>query len=126
MAATAIATTDVNLRSGPSTRYPAVDVVQGGDRVRVHGCLSNRSWCDVSYDGERGWMSSKYLAYSYRGRRVRGPEVVRIVRPPVVTFSIGAYWDRHYEDESFYEDRWRWRRERDVERCWLPEEELCG
>lgn len=124
-AASAMATTDVNLRSGPSTRYPAVDVVQGGDRVRVHGCLSNRSWCDVSYRGERGWMSSNYLAYAYQGRRVRGPEVVRIVRAPVVSFSIGTYWDRHYEDEPFYERRWRWRRDRE-ENCWLPEKELCG
>ncbi|HEU01784.1 MAG TPA: SH3 domain-containing protein, partial [Aurantimonas coralicida] len=53
-AARAIATADVNLRAGPSTRYPAVDVVGGGDRVRVYGCLENRSWCDVGYDGQRG------------------------------------------------------------------------
>ena len=58
----AIATTDVNLRAGPSTSYPAVNVVGAGDRVRVFGCLDTRAWCDVGYDGQRGWMSSNYLA----------------------------------------------------------------
>lgn len=63
-ASIAVATTNVNLRTGPSTQYPVVNVVGSGDDVRVYGCLSNRSWCDVGYAGQRGWMSSNYLAYA--------------------------------------------------------------
>lgn len=112
-AATAIATTNVNLRAGPSTAYPAVDVVPAGDDVRIFGCLSNRSWCDVGYRGYRGWMSSNYLAYVRDSRRYTGPRVVEIVRAPTISFSIGSYWDRNYRDRPFYRDRDRFDRDFD-------------
>ncbi|WP_102960408.1 SH3 domain-containing protein [Mangrovicella endophytica] len=108
-AATAIAVTNVNLRAGPSTAYPPVNVVGAGDRVRVFGCLSNRSWCDVSYDGQRGWMSSNYLAYSDRGRRYTGERVVPLIGAPIITYSFGDYWDNHYRGRRFYRDRDRYR-----------------
>lgn len=108
-AATAIATTNVNLRAGPSTSYPVVDVVRGGGAVNVHGCLSNRSWCDVTYQGYRGWMSSNYLAQARGGQRYTGPRFVEQARPPVITFSFGNYWDRHYSGRQFYRDRERYR-----------------
>ncbi len=107
-AARAIATADVNLRAGPSTRYPAVDVVGGGDRVRVYGCLENRSWCDVGYDGQRGWMSSNYLAYAGGPRRYTGERAIRAIEAPVISFSIGGYWDDHYRARRFYRERDRY------------------
>jgi uncharacterized protein YraI len=110
MAATAIATTNVNLRSGPSTAYPAVNVVGSGHDVRVFGCLSTRSWCDVGYAGQRGWMSSNYLAFVESGRRYTGDSAIVALRAPVVTFTVGDYWDRHYRSRSFYRDRARWDR----------------
>ncbi|MCD1644377.1 SH3 domain-containing protein [Aurantimonas coralicida] len=110
----AIATTDVNLRAGPSTSYPAVNVVGAGDRVRVFGCLDTRAWCDVGYDGQRGWMSSNYLADA-RERRYTGPRYVDRMDAPVISFSIGRYWDDHYRGRNFYRDRDRYddRRGRD-------------
>ncbi|UIJ71547.1 SH3 domain-containing protein [Aurantimonas sp. HBX-1] len=100
----AIAVTDVNLRAGPSTAYPAVNVVGAGERVRVFGCLDTRSWCDVGYDGQRGWMSSNYLADAGE-RRYTGPRYVERIRAPVISFSVGSYWDNHYRGRSFYRDR---------------------
>jgi uncharacterized protein YraI len=116
-ASTAIATTNVNLRAGPSTQYPVVNVVGSGDDVRVYGCLSNRSWCDVGYAGQRGWMSSNYLAYVQAGHRYTGSRVVTRIGVPVVSFSFGSYWDDHYKGRSFYRDRDRWDRgdRRDVQ-----------
>ena len=90
-AATAIATANVNLRAGPSTSYPAVNVVPSGYDVEVYGCLSNRSWCDVSYGPQRGWMSSNYLAYVESGRRYTGERVVTHIGAPVISFSVGSY-----------------------------------
>lgn len=110
-AATAVATTNVNLRAGPSTAYPAVNVVGSGNSVRVHGCLNGRSWCDVSYAGQRGWMSSNYLAYVTGGTRYTGVRAVQAA--PIVTFSVGRYWDQNYRGRSFYRDRDRWDR-RDI------------
>ncbi|SKA05480.1 SH3 domain-containing protein [Consotaella salsifontis] len=107
-AASAIATADVNLRAGPSTRYPVITVVGNRDNVRVYGCLSNRSWCDIGYRGNRGWMSSNYLAYLEGGRRISGPSVVPMIGAPIIGFSVGNYWDRHYRNRSFYRHRDRW------------------
>lgn len=122
-AASAFATGNVNLRAGPSTAYPAVNVVGAGEDVHVFGCLSNRSWCDVDYYGQRGWMSSNYLAFEGRGQRYTGTRVVEIIRAPTVTFEVGSYWDDHYRDRSFYRERagydrdWRDDR-REVRREW--------
>jgi uncharacterized protein YraI len=110
MAATAIATTNVNLRAGPSTNYPAVNLVGSGDSVRVFGCLSTRSWCDVGFAGQRGWMSSNYLAFIERGRRYTGDRAIVALRAPVVSFTFGDYWDSHYRTRPFYRDRARWDR----------------
>lgn len=99
-AASAIATTDVNMRAGPSTAYPVVTVIGGGNNLTVYGCLEGGAWCDVNYRGARGWMSGNYLAYLERGPRYTAP---------VVTFSFGSYWDDHYRGYGFYRDRDRYR-----------------
>lgn len=113
-----VATTNVNLRAGPSTSYPAVDVVPSGDEVRVFGCLSDRAWCDVRYDGLRGWMSSNYLAFFESGRRYVGGDAVYRLRAPVVTFSFGSYWDNHYRGRGFYRERDRYERYWRGDRNW--------
>ncbi|NDV86289.1 SH3 domain-containing protein [Aurantimonas aggregata] len=100
----AIAVTDVNLRAGPSTSYPAVNVVGAGQGVRVFGCLDTRSWCDVGFQGQRGWMSSNYLADAGE-RRYTGPRYVERIQAPVISFSVGSYWDNHYRGRSFYNQR---------------------
>ncbi|WP_309083197.1 SH3 domain-containing protein [Chelativorans sp.] len=137
-ASTAVATTNVNLRAGPSTEFPPVNVVAAGHGVRVHGCLSTRSWCDVSYGGQRGWMSSNYIAFVDGGQRYTGTRAISAIRAPVVTFSFGSYWDNHYRGRSFYRDRDRWerrdarqdvreeRRERDRARRDVIEERRTG
>lgn len=109
-ASRAFTTADVNLRAGPSTSYPAVDVVGAGDRVRVFGCLSTRAWCDVGYSGIRGWMSSSYLVEDSRARRYTGRRVVEEIDAPIISFSVGNYWDDHYRGRGFYRERARYSR----------------
>ncbi len=109
-AATAIATANVNMRSGPSTRYPAVVVIPAGARVDIRGCLSSANWCDVAAAGYRGWVSGSYLQTTYSQRRVYvDPQYYRPLGIPSVTFSVGRYWDDHYRNRPFYRDRDRWR-----------------
>lgn len=109
-AAPAFSTGNVNMRSGPSTRYPAVIVIPTGSRVDIRGCLSSANWCDVAYAGYRGWVSGSYLQASYSQRRVYvDPQYYRPLGIPTVTFSIGRYWDDHYRNRPFYRDRDRWR-----------------
>lgn len=110
----AVATTDVNLRAGPSTEYPVVDVLVAGERLRVFGCLQTRSWCDVRFRGQRGWISSNYIALTggnYSGRQDFDP-----YSSPVITFSVDSYWGDHYRSRNFYGDRDRFRGHRDRDR----------
>lgn len=104
------ATTNVNMRSGPSTQYPAVVVVPSGAPIVIHGCLSNVNWCDVSFARGRGWVSGNYIQAGYQQRRVYvGPQYYRPLGIPLITFDVDTYWQRYYRDRDFYRERDRWR-----------------
>jgi len=110
-AAEGYSTANVNMRAGPSTRYPAVAVIPAGSSVEIRGCLSNVNWCDVEFYGGRGWVSGQYVQAVYEQRRVYvGPEYYRPLGIPLVTFSVGNYWDRYYRHRDFYRERDRWSR----------------
>lgn len=105
------ATANVNMRSGPSTGYPAVTVVPVGAPITIHGCMSNVNWCDVAFVGGRGWVSGSYISTTYRQNRVYvEPEYYRPLGIPTVTFQVDNYWGRHYRDRDFYRERDRWDR----------------
>lgn len=59
-AAPAIATGNVNVRSGPGTGYARVDTLRRGERVDVQQCRG--SWCFVEKRGPDGWVSASYLS----------------------------------------------------------------
>lgn len=58
-AATAYATSNVNVRSGPGTGYAVIDALRRGDEVDVQYCRG--SWCYVEKRGPDGWVSASYL-----------------------------------------------------------------
>ncbi|WP_297112798.1 SH3 domain-containing protein [uncultured Devosia sp.] len=58
-AAPAVATGNVNVRTGPSTGYPVVDTLRRGEHVDVQYCRG--SWCYVEKRGPDGWVSANYL-----------------------------------------------------------------
>lgn len=110
----AVATTNVNLRAGPSTDYPVVDVLVAGERLRVFGCLQTRSWCDVRFRGQRGWISANYI--SLTGGNYSGRRDFDAYSAPVITFSVDSYWGDHYRSRNFYGDRDRFRGHRGPDR----------
>ena len=101
----AVATQNVHVRAGPDVGYPSLDVARAGDDIYVYGCLRYEPWCDVDYDGLRGWISSHYLAFYDGGYRYVGQQAVYRMRAPVITFSISNYWDRHYRGRYLCEGR---------------------
>ena len=107
-AAPGFATGNVNLRAGPSTGYPVITTLYAGAPVEIIGCLSGWDWCDVGFNGTRGWVSGNYLQAVYQERRVYLPTYAPQVGLPVISFSFG-YWDNHYSGRPFYRDRDRWR-----------------
>ena len=59
LAAPAVASANVNVRSGPGSGYGVVAVLRRGEAVEVTGCRS--TWCYVERRGPDGWVSSHYL-----------------------------------------------------------------
>ncbi|WGD31589.1 SH3 domain-containing protein [Ancylobacter sp. WKF20] len=56
----AVATTDLNIRSGPGTRYAVIGSLPAGTQVNTGGCAG--SWCRVG----GGFVSASYLAFGGR------------------------------------------------------------
>ncbi|MBZ5763015.1 MULTISPECIES: SH3 domain-containing protein [Rhizobium] len=108
-AASGFSTANVNMRSGPSTAYPAVTLIPIGAPLRINGCLADLPWCDVSFDGGRGWVAGRYVQAVYQQRRIYvGPQYYRPLGIPTITFDLDNYWDRNYRGRDFYRDRDRW------------------
>ena len=84
IAQAATVTNDLNLRSGPGTRYGVVDTMPAGADVDVIGC--GGAWCRVNWQGRVGYASSSYLS---GGGPVYAEAPPVYVRPPAIGFGFG-------------------------------------
>jgi uncharacterized protein YraI len=105
--------TNVNLRAGPGTYYPALLVVPTHAPISILGCLGDYTWCDVIFQGNRGWMRSIYLEGWYSGYYYSLRDYAPRLGYRVVSFDIGGYWDSNYRDRPFYGERSKWNRSGD-------------
>jgi uncharacterized protein YraI len=120
-AASGYVTANVNERAGPGTNFPPITVIPAGAPVTIYGCLSDDSWCDISWNGYRGWMYSAYLQVTYNSRRVGlAPAYIAPLGIPFITFEVGSYWDNHYRNRSFYSQRSKWKDFRPGNNDWHP------
>lgn len=98
----------MNVRAGPNREYPLVAQLDAGTPLDVHGCLDGWSWCDVSFEGNRGWMYGGGISFDYNGGRVPlysyGPQLGL----PIITFSVGTYWGQYYRGRPWYGQRDTW------------------
>ncbi|MDM0077084.1 SH3 domain-containing protein [Variovorax sp. J2P1-59] len=58
----------LNVRGGPDRSFEVVAVLPARTSVRVNGCISNWRWCRIDSRRHRGWVDSRYLQHSVRGR----------------------------------------------------------
>jgi uncharacterized protein YraI len=100
--------TNVNLRAGPGTYYPVIVVVPSRAPISILGCLGDYTWCDVVFQGSRGWMRSIYLEGWYRGYYYSLRDYAPRLGYAVVSFDLGRYWDSYYRDRPFYRERGKW------------------
>ncbi|MHA6323784.1 SH3 domain-containing protein [Roseivivax sp. CAU 1753] len=56
----AVATTSLNVRTGPGITYEIVDTLSPGEVVDLTECQTN-GWCYISDDDRTGWVSSRFL-----------------------------------------------------------------
>ena len=85
----ATATTDLNMRQGPGPQYPVVGVIDANATAAVSGCLPDRNWCQVSYNGVQGWAYGTYLA-ARTGAQTQVVAQLPANEVPVVQYDAGA------------------------------------
>jgi uncharacterized protein YraI len=96
--------------AGPGADYPVVAQLGPGVGLGINGCLNDYSWCDVTFGANRGWVYAGELGYPYQSRRVPVLEYGPRLALPVITFSLGSYWDRYYRGRPWYGQRSDWAR----------------
>jgi uncharacterized protein YraI len=96
-AQTATITNSVNVRAGPETFFPTVTWLLGGTSVTVTGCTANWRWCDVTAGRDRGWVYARFLSYPFNGSAVTIVQGGPSLGLPQTEFSLGPYWDAHYQ-----------------------------
>ena len=60
----AITTGTVNMRTGPGTNNPIITVVPINVFVNITGRNADRSWYQVVFNGQQGWVSAQFLRVS--------------------------------------------------------------
>ena len=98
----AYASVNLNQRAGPGTRFPVIATAPVGTPVSLFGCLSDLSWCDGAFQGNRGWFSARYLQLPYQGGYLTVADYVRYAYLPIVSFNISSYWANYYPTRPFY------------------------
>jgi uncharacterized protein YraI len=108
LAQNAITARPLHVRAGPDRAYPLVAQLDAGAPVDVMGCLNDWSWCDVAFDGTRGWAYGPGLTYVYQGQDVPLYAYAPGLGIPVVSFSLDAYWGQYYQGRPWYGQRTMW------------------
>lgn len=98
----------MNVRAGPNRDYPLVAQLDAGTPLDVHGCLDDWSWCDVSFEDNRGWIYAGGVSFVYEGQRVPLYSYGPHLGLPVITFSLMAYWGDYYRGRPWYAQRDTW------------------
>jgi uncharacterized protein YraI len=81
----ALATTPLNIRSGPGPQYSIVGAIPGRGQAIVLGCIEGSLWCQVSFNGRQGWAYSQYLLATLSGRSLAVAETIHTM--PSVTYE---------------------------------------
>ncbi len=85
---TGIATTDLNLRTGPGPEQPVIGIIKARQRAQIIGCVEGSLWCQVEYRGKQGWAYSQYMSLRNRsGTVVVVREPVNVAGVPVVAYN---------------------------------------
>ena len=99
---------DISLQAGPDPAYPSIAELNAGTPVSIQGCIDGWTWCDVIAGADRGWVPGTFLEEDYGGQRVVVIDYGPRIGIPVVSFSLGLYWDQHYHNRPFYAQREQW------------------
>jgi uncharacterized protein YraI len=72
-AAPAVTTANVNFRQGPGTGFGTLGTVPNGTQVELGDCDDTGAWCSVSYNGQNGFVSGRYLQLTEQEEKTGWP-----------------------------------------------------
>src|SRR5687768_16339688 len=84
----AVATTDLNIRSGPGPQHPVIGSIEANGQVTINGCIDGSKWCTVNYNGTEGWAYSDYLTADVSGSPMVVTEGRTQMGVPAVTYDV--------------------------------------
>ena len=90
-----VASTDLNVRSGPGPQYPVIGVIGVDEQATLMGCVEGSQWCQVTAAGVEGWAYSDYLIGDNAG-----VEVVVTQRPAEMEVPVVVYEDEGPETST--------------------------
>ncbi len=105
LADNAVTSRPANVLAGPDDSYPVVAQLDADTPVQVMGCLNDWSYCDVAFQGARGWLYAPDLTYAYQGGYVPLYSYGPALGITVESFSVDNYWGRYYHDRPWYSRR---------------------
>lgn len=113
---------DTALFAGPDDDYPLVAEVDAGYPLEVYGCTGGYTWCDVGLDDNRGWIDGRDIEFAEDAERLPVYRYGPRFRVPIISFTIGSYWDRWYLRRPFYSERPHWLRHAPPRAYWDRDE----
>lgn len=66
---------NLQFRRGPDTLAESLALLPNGTQLLVNGRSADGSWLQVTYEGQDGWVSSKYVQLTFNGRDYQLEEV---------------------------------------------------
>lgn len=100
-AAPGFASGDVNMRTGPGTRYSVITMIPAGAPMQVFEC---GSWCKVGYAGTHGFVWANYVGGGYTD------PAPRAYYQPVPVYETPLYeapsYDQNPAISAYYPDPW--------------------
>lgn len=106
-AATGYLDEPARMRAGPDRAYPVVDIIRPGEEVEIYSCLSDWSWCDVSFEDQRGWVRAEKIKADSDDGRVPLTDRAEDLGIATRGYNLDEYWDTHYHGR-FDNNRGRW------------------
>ncbi len=81
------ANADLPLRSGPGPMHNIIGTVDRNAIVEVEGCVETGTWCQVTANGQRGWVWGANVTAQRGGQTMVITEQRQQLQVPVVTYQ---------------------------------------
>ncbi|WP_455465647.1 SH3 domain-containing protein [Bartonella sp. B39] len=90
----AFVTSNLNFRAGPSTQHTLRGLIPVGTLVFVQTCREN--WCQIKYNSQTGWVSSRYLSFKDGNDLYRTYVMLPVTSGNMYDLSVHNHHSEHH------------------------------